>query len=51
MDTRITVKMIEIAINKGIRDIEENPKRGIRNLVDLASHFASSPFQKDIRKI
>ncbi|HZK33643.1 MAG TPA: hypothetical protein VFC60_03990 [Tissierellaceae bacterium] len=48
LDTRITIKMIETAINKGIRDIEDNPKRGIRNLVDLAKHFANSPFQKDI---
>ncbi len=51
IDTRITIKMIEAAINKGIRDIEDNPKRGIRNLVDLANHFASSPFQKDILKL
>lgn len=47
-DTRITTTMIEAAINKGIRDIKDNPKRGIRNLVDLANHFANSPFQKDI---
>lgn len=51
IDTRITIKMIEAAINKGIRDIEDNPKRGIRNLVDLAKHFASGPFQKDIIKL
>lgn len=51
IDTRITVKMIEAAINKGIRDIEDNPKRGIRNLVDLANHFANSPFQKYILKL
>lgn len=51
IDSRISIKMIEAAINKGIRDIEDNPKRGIRNLVDLASHFANSPFQKDILKL
>lgn len=51
LDTHMTIKMIETAINKGIRDIEDNPKRGIRNLVDLANHFASSPFQKNILKL
>lgn len=51
INNRITIKMIEAAINKGIRDIEDDPKRGIRNLVDLANHFANSPFQKDILKL
>ena len=51
MNNNITIKMIETAINKGIRDIEDNPKRGIRNLVDLANHFASSPFQKDVLEL
>ncbi|MGH4139085.1 hypothetical protein [Clostridium sp.] len=51
IDTRITIKMIETAINKGIRDIECNPKRGVRNLVDLANHFTMGPFQKDVLNI
>lgn len=50
-DNKVTIKMIETAINKGIRDIENNPKRGIRNLVDLANHFASGPFQKDLLEL
>lgn len=51
IDTRITIKMIETAINKGIRDIEYNPKRGVRNLVDLANHFTIGPFQKGVLNI
>lgn len=50
-NTLITTTMIETAINKGIRDIKDNPKRGIRNLVDLANHFANSPFQKNILEL
>lgn len=51
MDNLMNIKIIEIAIDKGIRDIEDNPKRGIRNLVDLARHFANSPFQRDILEL
>lgn len=39
-------KIIETAVNKGIRDIKENPNRGIRNLLDLGNYFASRHFQK-----
>lgn len=39
--------MIEAAVEKGIRDIEENAGRGIRNLVDLGTHFATGRFQKE----
>lgn len=47
----INIKMIQSAIDKGIADIEDDPKRGIRNLVDLANHFAKSPFQRDITSL
>ncbi|NLC04703.1 MAG: hypothetical protein GX787_10565 [Tissierellia bacterium] len=46
VSNHINKSMIQSAINKGIKDIEDNPKRGLRNLVDLANHFANSPFQK-----
>lgn len=39
--------IIESAIDKGVRDIKENPSRGIRNLVDLGIHFATGHFQKN----
>lgn len=44
---KITYAMIETAIDKGIRDIKENSNRGIRNLVDLGTHFSTGPFQKE----
>lgn len=40
--------IIEAAINKGLHDIKNDPKRGIRNLVDLGIHFAKGDFQKSI---
>ena len=46
ISNHINKSMIQSAINKGIKDIEDNPKRGLRNLVDLAKHFSNSPFQK-----
>ena len=35
---KMTYAMIEVAIDKGIRDIQDNTHRGIRNLIDLGSH-------------
>ena len=39
--------MIRTAIEKGIRDIRTDPKRGIRNLTELGEMFASGRFQRD----
>ena len=38
--------LIESAMGNGIRYIEDNPQRGIRNLLDLGEYFASGRFQK-----
>jgi hypothetical protein len=38
--------IIKIAVENGIRYIEDNPKRGVRNLLDLGEYFASGRFQK-----
>jgi len=43
--------LIEVAINKGINHIRENPQRGARELADLASHFATTTFQKEFSTI
>lgn len=48
---KLAYAMIEAAVDKGIRDIQEDPKRGIRNLVDLGQHFATARFQKDFCEI
>ena len=43
--------MIESAIDKALRDIETNPFRGTRNLVDTGLHFSASRFQKNLFEI
>jgi len=46
MDKRgkVTYAMVEVAIDRAIRDIEENPTRGIRNLVWLLAHLSTGQF-------
>lgn len=39
--------MIKVALDKSIRDIRENPGRGIRNLVDLGTHLAGGRLLQD----
>jgi len=48
---KITHTMIETALTKALRDIEENSNRGIRNLVDLGTHLAKGRFQKEFFRI
>jgi len=50
-ERKITYKMIEVAIDKALRDIEENPERGIRNLVELLAQLSSGRFLKDFLTI
>ncbi len=38
--------IITAAVKNGIRYIEDNPKRGVRNLLDLGEYFAAGRFQK-----
>lgn len=38
--------IVRVAVENGIRYIEDNPKRGVRNLLDLGEYFASGRFQK-----
>lgn len=40
--------IVRSAIQKGIREIRQDPKRGVRKLVDLGSHFSRGRFQKRI---
>jgi hypothetical protein len=39
--------MIKSAVQNGLRYIDDHPKRGLRNLVDLGEYFATGKFQKD----
>ncbi len=43
---RLTYAVIKTAVKNGIRYIQDNPKRGVRNLLDLGEYFASGRFQK-----
>lgn len=43
---KIAYAMIRSAVEKGVKDIQNNPGRGIRNLVDLGGMFAGGRFQK-----
>ncbi len=44
---KLTHTIIKIAVENGIRYISDNPKRGVRNLLDLGEYFATGRFQKD----
>ena len=44
----LIVKMINSTIDKAIRDLKDNPKKGLESLVVLANRFANNDFQKDL---
>ena len=46
MDNKMVQTIVKVAVENGIRYIEDNPKRGVRNLLDLGEYFASGRFQK-----
>ncbi len=46
MENQLTHTIIKLAVENGIRYIQDNPKRGVRNLLDLGEYFASGRFQK-----
>ena len=48
MDNKLNKVLIQSAIKKGISDIKDNPKRGIRNLLDLGIYFIKDTFQQNI---
>lgn len=43
---KLTRAWIEAAVDKAIRDIQSNPKRSIRNLVEFAMNATTGDFQK-----
>lgn len=46
----IAIKMIGSTIDRNIRDITDNPQRGVKNLIDLAYRYSSSPLQRELIK-
>ena len=51
MENKYIYTIIKSAVNKGIDYISDNPKRGIRNILDLGEYFASGRFQKEFFNI
>ena len=45
---KLNRSLIEIAVSQGIREIRQDPKRGLRRLSDLGEHFASRWFPKNV---
>ena len=48
MKQKIGYILVETTVRKTIRDIQENPERSIRNLVDMALTFAEGRFQQQL---
>ena len=46
MENKMVQTIVKVAVENGIRYIKDNPKRGVRNLLDLGEYFASGRFQK-----
>lgn len=44
---KMKVAVVQAAVKKGIKDIKDEPKRGIRNLVEMGEMFATGRFQQD----
>ena len=49
--TKITVTMIDTAVSRGLKDMEDDPKRTIRKLADLGKQFSTGRFQPRIFEI
>lgn len=45
-NNKIAKTLVENAVRHGIREIREDPRRSIRKLVDLGSHFSNGRFQQ-----
>ena len=49
--TKLTVAMIDTAVSRGLKDMENNPKRTIRNLADMGKRFSTGNFQQVLFEI
>ncbi|MDO4340957.1 MAG: hypothetical protein Q4C91_23220 [Eubacteriales bacterium] len=47
MENSMSRIFIETIIKRTLRNIKDNPERGIRNLIDMALQFSEGRFQKD----
>lgn len=46
MEKEISRLLIETVVKEGLHNIQDNPERGIRNLIDMAVQFSEGRFQK-----
>ena len=46
MNEKIARILVETAVRKTIRDIQQDPRRSMRNLMDMALNFAGGRFQQ-----
>ncbi|WP_353095189.1 hypothetical protein [Tissierella praeacuta] len=51
MNEKLSRILLEIAIDRGLVEIESKSKRSIRNLIDLGDHFAKGKSQKNFYNI
>ena len=49
--TKLTVAMIDTAVSRGLKDMENNPKRTIRNLADMGKRFSTGNFQQALFEV
>jgi len=47
MDNKTTRILIETIVKKAIKDMDDAPRRSVRNLVDMALQFSKGRFQRD----
>ncbi len=51
MENTMSRMLIETIVRSYVKNIKEDPDRGIRNLVDMAQHFSKGRFQRDFFSI
>jgi len=51
MNNNTSKIIIETIVRKALKEIQDSPKRNIRNLVDLALHFSTGRFQEHFFKV
>lgn len=47
MEKNLSGMLVETVVKKALKDIKDNPERGIRNLVDRALQFSTGRFQQN----
>ena len=51
MQQTLTRSLVETIVRNKLSDLEKNPERTTRNLIDMALHFSKGRFQKNFFNI